>query len=282
MSKYTTQVRFILEQYAGLTDASVDQIIEKGWSYVFNEEVEFFDALYKRVLCKKILRHFYTREIGAETFELWRLWMNTKLMEIMPFYNQLYKSQLLEYNPLYTTDMTYTGDKSGSGVNTKKSTQNNDHKEVKDHMAASTKRMIGEGTTITTGETSSDDVNSHSDAYSDTPQGSLTGVQNLKYLTNARKIDENNSTTGNYSNTVKTNHNDTDTEDFRENEHNDYNDHMEGNETENIDSTEKYINKVVGNSGRSYSELIRDFRANMLNIDMQVINEFSDCFLNLW
>ena len=178
--------------------------------------------------------------------------------------------------------MTYTGDKAGSGVNTKKSTQNNDRKEVKDHMTASTKRMVGEGTTITTGETSSADVNSHSDAYSDTPQGSLTGVQNLKYLTNARKIDENNSTTGNYSNTVKTNHNDTDNQDFRENEHNDYNDRMEGNETENIDSTERYINKVVGNSGRSYSELIRDFRSNMLNIDMQVINEFSDCFLNLW
>ena len=105
MSKYTTQVRFICENYAGLTESvgygKVDEIIASARKKVFDFPYPIFDETYRNVLETKILKHFYTREIGAETVGLWKLWLNTKMNEIMPYYNKLYKSELLDFNPLY-------------------------------------------------------------------------------------------------------------------------------------------------------------------------------------
>ena len=63
--------------------------------------------------------HYYTREIGFETVGLWKLKLQTKLNEIMPYYNKLYETELLKYNPLYDVDMTTTnvGQKTGESVN---------------------------------------------------------------------------------------------------------------------------------------------------------------------
>ena len=54
----------------------------------------------------KILMHFYTREIGEETFGLWQLRLCDRLNVIMPYYNQLYKSELIKFNPMYDVDLT--------------------------------------------------------------------------------------------------------------------------------------------------------------------------------
>ena len=84
MSKYTTEVRFICENFAGYDESqgfsSVDQIISAALPKVFPFEVPIFDPAYKTVLCTKILRHYYTREIGSETVGLWQLRMQTKLI----------------------------------------------------------------------------------------------------------------------------------------------------------------------------------------------------------
>ena len=99
MSKYTTEVRYICEQKSGLEESkgfnSVDGVIGKSWDKIFTSKVNFFDEDYRQVICKKILKHYYMREIGCETVGLWMLWMNTRLEEIMPYYNQLYESAML-------------------------------------------------------------------------------------------------------------------------------------------------------------------------------------------
>lgn len=235
MSKYTTEVRFICETLSGLTESvcadSVDDVISKSWNKIFTTKTEFFDENYRGVLCKKILKHYYLREIGCETVGVWKLWVNTKLEEIMPYYNQLYKSTLLEFNPLYDVDLT------------------------REHTKDNTEK----GTT-----TNSDTVNSTTNVnvtdrnlYSDTPQGAITGLENENYLTNARKITSNNNTT----NTANSN----------------------GNSSNDVDSTEDFLEKVKGKQGtNSYSKLLEEYRETFLNIDLQVINEFNDLFMNLW
>lgn len=123
LSKYTTEVRYICENAAGYKEskgyADVDKIIEDSIDYVFSFDFPIFDVNYKNVLCTKILRHYYTREIGFETVGLWRLKLETKLNEIMPYFNQLYKSELLKFNPLYDVDLntTHVGDKQGENNN---------------------------------------------------------------------------------------------------------------------------------------------------------------------
>ena len=133
MSKYTTEVRYICENAAGLKEskgyADIDKIIEDSIDSIFSFDFPIFDGSYRNVLCTKILRHYYTREIGFETVGLWKLKLQTKLNEIMPYYNKLYESELLKFNPLYDVDLstTHVGDKSGESNNT---TANNKNAEI--------------------------------------------------------------------------------------------------------------------------------------------------------
>ena len=111
ISKYTTELRYICEEYANLDKSegfnSIPLIIARSWEKVFDFPFEVFDQNYRQVLCKKIIMHYYTREIGFETVGLWKLKMQTKLNEIMPYYNKLYETTLLEYDPLIDADYTY-------------------------------------------------------------------------------------------------------------------------------------------------------------------------------
>lgn len=259
MSKYTTQVRFIceskcvLEESCGFSD--VDWIISKSWRKIFTSNVKFFDERYREVLCKKILKHYYLREIGTETVGIWLLWVNTRLEEIMPYYNKLYESEKIKFNPIYDTDLTRThnrkeneksnGDRDSTGNRSDNNTQNNNSNRTGN--SDETKR----------------------DLYSDTPQGALTGIENETYLTNARKNTDNINSNEDITSTV--------TEENRSN----YTDNETT--TNNIDTTEDYIEKVTGKQGtESYSDLIVKFRNSFINIDKQVIDEFEDLFFGLW
>ena len=227
MSKYTTELRFICETAAGLTEsagyANVNEIIEKAIPKIFNFDFPIFDDDYKNVLCTKILKHFYTREISEETVGLWRLRLETKMNEIMPYYNNLYKAWSVDFNPLNDTDLT------------------------RKH----TLERVGNTEGKQNSETESNGTNR--DIYSDTPQGSLQNVENETYLTNARKITDNETVTGN----------------------NTY--------TQDITSTDDYLENIAGkSSGASYSRLLDEYREVLINIDMMIIDELEPLFFQLW
>jgi hypothetical protein len=255
MSKYTTEVRFICESKAGLSESAgcdnVDDVVSKSWNKIFTNKAVFFDEEYRSVLCQKILKHYYLREIGSETVGIWKLWMNTRLEEIMPFYNQLYKSALIEFNPLYDVDL--------------KRTHNRKIDSSKQDTGTSQSVSSGE---ITVSETSSGSSNNtKKDLYSDTPQGAITGLENENYLTNARKVTDTGSTSNENSSTGtnKTTVND------------------DTSNTGTANSLEDYVENVSGKQGsESYSSMLLKFRETFLNIDMQVIEEFSDLFMGLW
>lgn len=106
MSYYTTEVRYLcesmtdvpLENFDNLKGVRrIDAIIDSAKSNIFDFDYPIFDEAYKGVLEKKILRHYYTREIGQETFGLFQLFLSDKMNEIMPYYNQLYESELLKH-----------------------------------------------------------------------------------------------------------------------------------------------------------------------------------------
>lgn len=121
MSIYTTEVRWICEQLSGVKD-NVNQAIQGAIPQIFNFDFPV-DPQYKNVLCTKILKAYYTQEICEETFGLWQLRLDQKLNEIMPYFNQLYDSTKLQYNPLFDVDLTTTHTGSGTehGTGTEKS-----------------------------------------------------------------------------------------------------------------------------------------------------------------
>lgn len=164
MSKYTTQVRFICETSANLTESSgfndIEDVLNKSWNKIFSD-FPIFDEEYRAELCKKILRHYYTREICCETVGRWKLFLSDKMKNIMPYYNQLYQSELLKIQPLVSVDRSVTH--KGHGSESKTTSRN----------STNTNSSRTDGSTDTWSY------------YSDTPQGGINGLDSNDYLTNA-------------------------------------------------------------------------------------------------
>lgn len=70
-----------------------------------------FDESYRAGLNKKIIEHYWNREIGRETIEDWRFAFRRTMNEIMPPYNKLYETERIKFDPLSTMDIrTVSGD----------------------------------------------------------------------------------------------------------------------------------------------------------------------------
>lgn len=63
-------------------------------------EYPIFDEAYRQSLNKKITEHYWMREIGQETLDIFRFSMRRRMNEIMPVYNKLYESDRLIFDPL--------------------------------------------------------------------------------------------------------------------------------------------------------------------------------------
>lgn len=111
MAKYTTEIRSICEHYAGLTESTgfedVDEIIEKARRKIF-QNYPIFNENHRAELEHKILKHYYMREIGFETVGLFKLFLNERMAEIMPYYNKLYESETFEFDPFKNIDVWNT------------------------------------------------------------------------------------------------------------------------------------------------------------------------------
>lgn len=224
MAKYTTQVRTICEVNAGLTESvgfnDIDEVIEKAIPNIFNFDFPLFDESYKNVLCSKILIEYYTREIAFETVGLWKLKLRAKLNKIMPYYNQLYKSALLDFNPFYDVDLEKTYNRTGSEnqfgnsyndtiengsnlaniqiSNTKQGTNEQESAETgkTSNKGENTSKSVtnDKGTSTSTSNETVEKENNKKETqdtdtekinrYSDTPQGMVADIKNNKYLTN--------------------------------------------------------------------------------------------------
>lgn len=279
MSKYTTELRYICEIEAGLSESvgqtKIKDVIAKAIPKIFDFDFPIFDESYRNVLETKILKHYYTREIGLETYGLWKLKLDTKLNEIMPFYNQLYKSALLEFNPLYEVDYSKTGNRDSSG--TRDNTENNsesynesiDYNESHDESTTnSNDGTLTKGTTTTT-----------TNYYSDTPQGAISNVIDGTYLTNATY-----NVVGNTGSDSTTNNGSVDS-DGSSNSKNETDGSRKGSKSSNsnLTDTESYLENVRGKmSSKSYSALLMEYRETFINIDMMLIEELSDLFFGLW
>lgn len=279
MSKYTTEVRFICEQKAGLMESAgygnVNKVLDDSWNKIFTTDVSFFDEDYRSVLCKKILKHYYTREIGCEVVGLWTMWMNTRLEEIMPYYNKMYESVNLEFNPLFDTDITTTHNRTETNTGNTKQTTTGEITENNTSTGSNNTNVNGK----TNRDTSISEDNTQRNLFSNTPQGALNGVESETYLTDARKITDDNSRNENENTTV----NQTTDNKYTDTENNTQNNNNETVGQTNYSTTEEYATHVAGkNGGKSFSNMLTEYRNSLINVDLMVIEEFSDLFMGLW
>lgn len=239
MSRYTTEVRFICETFAGLDESvgynDVNRTIQAAIPKIFNFYFPIFDENYRNVLCTKILRHYYTREICEETVGLWQLRLENKLNEIMPYYNNLYEIEKNISGLFDNTNLTtkHTLDKAGE--------------------------TTGNNTSTGTSDSSTNSDNNVWDVFSDTPQGTLSNIENNTYLTNARKIETTDETTNETNTSANSEY------------------------KQNIISTDNYLEMITGKQGgETYAELLNRFKDNIISVDLMIIDELSSLFFNLW
>ena len=213
------------------------------------DDYPIFDEEYRRPLNDKIIDHFYFREIGFETPQLFARFLNRKMREIMPYYNKLYETELLEYDPLTNynrTEIINRGEAVRSALDSSEYGQINDS---------------GNGSNSSSGSSTGKSV------YSDTPQGFLqnTDIDANTYASSADKSE--NTTSGSGSNSYQS-----------------ARAQSRALETEQAQDTTENISKhITGKDGaKSFAELIQEYRKTLLNIDMLIIDELEPLFMGIW
>ena len=202
MAKYTTTIKTL-----------IDNNFDFGL-----KSYPIFDENYRDTLNNNILNHYYENEIGFETANLFKFYLNQKLNEIMPYYNKLYDNQNKILNSMF------------------------DNVDIKEEFIRNTNTSANSNS------------NSNSDSknlFQDTPQGSLdfTELENQKWATNY------NMSKGNINDTSNTTGN----------------------------SDENYIKHITGNNGNKYKiEIINDIKNNLMNIDLMIINDLNELFMQIY
>ena len=118
LSKYTLEVRNICESLVARSERAkfmdVNEVIKLARPNIFNFEYPKWNSEYNEMLEEKILRTYYMREIGVETYGLFKLRLQVKLNDIMPYYNKLYESEKLKFDPLKEIDLSTVYTKEGN------------------------------------------------------------------------------------------------------------------------------------------------------------------------
>lgn len=122
-------------------------------SYYRGEEKEAFE--------KKVIDHYYFRQIGQETPARWLHYFRSRILEIMPYYNQLYESVdlMMSQDPL----------------------------EIYNLKEEYTENTTGTGKVASTGKTESETATGGTKKFSNTPQGSIENLDS--YMTEATVSD---------------------------------------------------------------------------------------------
>lgn len=260
MAKYTTEVRTICESlWHGPADVGVEQIINNALPYIFDFAFPLFDEAHREELETKIIKHYYFREIGCETVGQWKFRLDTTLNEIMPYYNEMYRSAEFLKDPLVDTDFTRTVD----GRDTEASTEKNTSQQTV--STTSTESITDNSTRNNT------DNGSRKQMFSDTPQGGMNNMFDAGYATEVRQDDNNDtsSETINGSRESDGSGSSTSSGSF--------------DTTGNKNGTHQTVEKVKGKmSNISMPKLTSEYRKAVMNVDMAVIDALADLFMLIY
>lgn len=317
MSVYTTELRYICEHDAGLTESvglnQIDDVIAACRSSIFGN-YPIFDEAYRSTLETMILKHYYIWEIGAETVGLFKLWLNERMNEIMPKYNLMYSALDFIKNramPFDDTDLQTTHEGQDDTVGSSSGTASSDDSErstraeletgsraeQENGSKSETEEGTSENATNNTSASNQTNTTDHLNKYADTPQGGLSGLLNDTYLTNATKDDGTDTTSTSAtaaassagsdsrerSGTDSRSRTGTDSkarsgEDQRVGSRNEQ--HNEANAVINV---RQYVERVTGRrGGQSFYNEFYVMVEKLRSIDQMIIHDLQDLFMGVW
>ena len=252
------------------------ELIENGIDLWDFDYPSYYEGEVKRAFERKVIDHYYFRQIGQETPARFLHMFRTRIREIMPYYIQRYKSvEIMDKidDPFesYNLTETYEQERVGSGeasVTTSTETSSSSNTSA----TASSETENDKGITI-----NKQDIIEKTKRFSNTPQGSITNLD--KYLTEATQdneditVTENNNEHAEESSSSSTSSDTTATS-------------TEGGSSESSTSdteTVKHILTRKGNIGvATLAQEMNSFRTSFINVDLEIINELNDLFLLIY
>lgn len=195
------------------TQGNLETLISEAREKIFGELVLQNDKNNLLELC--FMRHYFLWEIGTETPAQFIMCVRDKFHLIKDKYERLLYSADLSYNPL--EDENYSIHHIGK-YNSKSHAENSN-----------------EGNTF--------------NLFSDTPQGTLSGVEDGNYLSAATHVSNKDGSKGDNSGSG------------------------------NDEYTDTHKGKTTG---FSYAKSIADYRNNIIQIEKMFVDEFKDCFMLVW
>lgn len=84
---------------------------------IFDFKYPFYDENKRPDFEQAFIRHFYFREIGCDTVDRFKLYLQDKMNIVFPYYNELFKSASIEYDVLDNYKLTETYERNVSNIN---------------------------------------------------------------------------------------------------------------------------------------------------------------------
>lgn len=235
-----------------------------------------FDEAYRESLNEKIIAHFYFREIGQETPDRFNYMLARRMNEIMPYYNQLYKSEAMaaSLDPLSTDKITttYTEERDKGTDETTGTVGKQTGSATEDTTTTEAGEANSTGTHVKSTSHNTDNI------FSDVPSSQLpTSLQNGYYTTRNITTD---SGSEDSTDTVKNTTTQTDTVEASRTLAVDTKHDLTRKETINDDVTG--TRTVTGYTGHSAADLIAKYRDLFVNIDLKILDDLEILFMGVY
>lgn len=196
-------------------------------------------------LNEKIVRHYVLREIGQETAQQFIFYLGMTMAEIMPYFNERYRTLDMEYNPLQSVDMTTDSENGSESQSSSKASSTQD--------STSSSSSKSDNASTTTSKSFDSDV----------PQTGVVG-DFARYASHANESQADSSGTASSSQdsaSHATSHSATD--------------------YQHDASNSKGKSHVSGRS-QSAMSLVQEYRNAIINVDMEIVRSLEPCFMQLW
>lgn len=256
MARYTMELRKVIDYFSR-------EEVEKWFcsynlhDYLTNEQIEvitFENIWSKEKLAKKIVDHYFMREIGFETPALFAHYAKTTMQEIMEEYLLKIYTKFLHYDPLGTVDYVenFTRNIEQEQSNTGSSNSNSSNN-------ASNSSEVENSTTI-----------SSLNLENDTPQTNITkqDLENGAFASKISQLDNNEESSQNASSSSQSTIVDTTSTSNSGN-----------NSTEEI-----YERKMKGNNAAiiTNQDLVQKFRDISVSFDLEIIEKLNTLFMGIY
>lgn len=276
MSRYTTQLRWIIENNADPDSVTIYDKINSAVPKIFDFPFPIYNETHRNELEKKILMRYFNKEICVETVALWKLYLCEHLNSVMPYYNELYKTADNNYN--FMIDVDYTETETANKIKSEETTNSENRTANK----TNTEEVSNSGQTSAT-RTSSNNQTVNETGTGKTLESDLPQINynNIDYGTNLNENETSTATTTagtgseNNTNTLTASQNSSKTE-STENE-------MTGQQSKDgSENTNKARTKTGLTGARTRAKLLEDYRKTILNIDEMIVKSCKDLFMMIY